>query len=47
MTPSAHKAPPALVEIAIAECRHYLPVLACFAFVSLALLVASGLNIYH
>ena len=46
MTPGIHKAPPARMEIAIAECRHYLPVLACFAFVSLALLVASGLNIH-
>jgi hypothetical protein len=47
MNPGIHKAPPARVEIAIAECRHYLPDLACFAFASLALLVASGLNIYQ
>jgi hypothetical protein len=44
MNPSTHKTHPAVVDVAIAECRHYLPVVACFGFVSLVLYVLSGLH---
>jgi hypothetical protein len=44
MNPCTHKAS-SLADIAIAECKQYLPLLGCLGIVSLSLFVVSGLNI--
>lgn len=46
MNQRAHKAN-SIADIAIAECRQYLPILGCMAIVTLSLYVVSGLNFYR
>jgi hypothetical protein len=44
MNPCMHKAN-SLADIALAECKQYLPLIGCLSIVSISLYVVSGLNI--